>query len=230
MAARYRRVVQIFAARLTPPPCWMPASLRAQATPLRKDIGPEIPFGVILAVVLLLRPPAAEQKMASNSTILGAAGEHYVMCQLLRRDLIAALAPTGVPNADIIVTDKIGDQLCAIQVKVRRDIGSDGGWHMKAKHEKIVSPNMFYSFVDFGTSLSDQPKCWVVPSKVVAYVVKTSHSNWLASPGKKGQQHKDSVMRRLLPSYERHGMGPKYGKGWLDGYFEKWETIATFAR
>ncbi len=81
--------------------------------------------------------------MASNSTILGAAGEHYVMCQLLRRDLIAALAPTGVPNADIIVTDK-------------------------------------------GTSFSDQPKCWLVPSKV-----KKSHSKWLASPGKKRQPHKD---------------------------------------
>lgn len=33
--------------------------------------------------------------MVSNSTIVGAAGEHYVMCQLLRREMIAALAPAG---------------------------------------------------------------------------------------------------------------------------------------
>ncbi len=76
--------------------------------------------------------------MVSKSTILGAAGEHFVMSQLLRRGLIAALAPAGVPNADIVVTDDIGSRLCAVQVKTRNDKGSDGGWHMRAKHERIA--------------------------------------------------------------------------------------------
>lgn len=40
-----------------------------------------------------------------TSTLLGAAGEHHVMTELLRRDFIAALAPHGVPNVDIVVTD-----------------------------------------------------------------------------------------------------------------------------
>jgi hypothetical protein len=103
-------------------------------------------------------------RMASNSTILGAAAEHYVMCQLLRRGMIAALAPAGVPDADIIVSDRLGSALFAIQVKARRDIGSDGGWHMKGKHEGMVRDLLFYCFVDFGRSLTDAPKCWVVPS------------------------------------------------------------------
>src|SRR5882757_9245508 len=110
-----------------------------------------------------------------NSAILGAAGEHYVMCQLLRRGRIAALAPAGVPNTDLIVTDKIGDQLCAVQVKTRRDIGSDRGWHMGEKHETIVSPNLFYCFVDFGKGVEDQPKCWIVPSAIVAKALNASH-------------------------------------------------------
>jgi hypothetical protein len=38
--------------------------------------------------------------MPSQSTLLGAAGEHYVMAELLRRGYVAALAPQGVPNAD----------------------------------------------------------------------------------------------------------------------------------
>ena len=80
--------------------------------------------------------------------LLGAAGEHYVMCQFLRRGLIAALAPVGVPNADLIVTDDIGEKLCAIQVKTRVDKGSDGGWHMSKKHEDIVSENLLYGCVD----------------------------------------------------------------------------------
>jgi hypothetical protein len=54
------------------------------------------------------RPLKLRSKMleSPNSTILGAAGEHFVMSQLLRRNVTAALAPTGVPNADIVVTDK----------------------------------------------------------------------------------------------------------------------------
>ena len=109
--------------------------------------------------------------MVSPSTVLGAAGEHYVMCKLLRRGLIAALAPIGVPNCDIVVTDDIGDRLCAIQVKTRVDKGSDGGWHMSKKHEGIVSATLFYAFVNFGKSLSYPSICHLVPSEVVADVI-----------------------------------------------------------
>lgn len=160
-----------------------------------------------------------------NSTIFGAAGEHYVMCQLLRQNMIAALAPAGVPNTDIVVTDKLGSRLCAVQVKVRSERGSDGGWHMGEKHESIVSDSLFYCFVDFGRSISDQPKCWIVPSKVVARVVAISHKSWLAAPGKGGRQRNDSKMRRFLPSYEKLGLGDEFKLGWLEPYLEKWDIL-----
>ena len=38
-----------------------------------------------------------------SSTIIGAAGEYHVLSQLLRRGWIAALAPDGAPNMDILV-------------------------------------------------------------------------------------------------------------------------------
>jgi hypothetical protein len=161
-----------------------------------------------------------------NSTILGAAGEHYVMCQLLRRNMIAALAPAGVPNADIVVTDKLGDRLCAVQVKVRRDIGSDGGWHMGQKHEEIRSPNLFYCFVDFGKFLTDAPKVWIVPSEIVAKFVQATHQDWLSTPGAKGQIRNDSSFRRFMPAYEPLA---DYRAGWLDFYFENWGSLERAA-
>lgn len=166
--------------------------------------------------------------MASNSTVLGAAGEHYVMCQLLRRGLIAALAPAGVPNADVIVTDEIGDRHCAIQVKARRNIGSDGGWHMKPKHEEISSPRLFYCFVDFGSSLTDQPKCLVIPSAIVAKALHATHRAWLAMPGKKGQAHNDSNVRRLRPEYKNLELDA-YKSGWIEKYREAWQLLEAFA-
>jgi hypothetical protein len=140
--------------------------------------------------------------------------------------MIAALAPVGVPNTDIVVTDRIGHQLCAIQVKVRRDIGSDGGWHMGSKHEKIESPKLFYCFVDFGRELAAQPKCWVVPSKIVANVLRISHQKWLVMPGKKGQSHKDTDMRRFLPSYDHLELGQPFTDGWLDQFADAWHLLA----
>lgn len=163
--------------------------------------------------------------MPSKSTLLGAAGEHYVMCQLLRHGFIAALAPVGVPNADIVVTDEIGDRLCAIQVKTRNDKGSDGGWHMKKKHEGIFSNSLLYCFLDFGKDTLQKPKAWIIPSKIVAAVLTQSHENWLNTPGQKGQARKDGEMRRFLPDYSKHGLERSHGLGWLDEYSESWDIL-----
>ncbi|MGE0196331.1 MAG: hypothetical protein AB7P48_11990, partial [Methylocystis sp.] len=121
--------------------------------------------------------------MPSQSTLLGAAGEHHVMAELLRRGYIAALTPQGVPNADVDVTDIEGSRLCSIQVKTRRDIGSDGGWHMKAKHENILSDRLFYCFVDFGKGTDVRPIVHILPSFRVAEVLSNTHQQWLANPG-----------------------------------------------
>lgn len=160
----------------------------------------------------------------SSSTILGAAAEYYVMCQLLRRNKIAALAPAGVPDADIIVSDRLGTTLAAIQVKARRDIGSDGGWHMKSKHETIVRDLLFYCFVDFGKTLEDIPRCWVLPSKVVAEALKEIHQGWFMNPGRAGHVRQPTDMRRFLPDATKRGV-LKYKLGWLDPYKEAWGII-----
>lgn len=148
------------------------------------------------------------------------------MSQLLKRGMIAALAPAGVPNSDIIVTDQVGNKLCAIQVKTRREKGSDGGWHMKKKHEDIISDSIFYCFVDFGKTHDQAPKCWIVPSLVVANALKEAHKTWLSMPGKGGKAHNDGEMRRFKPDYDNLGLSKKYGKGWLDKYLEAWQLVS----
>jgi len=158
----------------------------------------------------------------ANTSTTGAAGEHYVMSQLLRRGLIAALAPAGVPNADIVVTDEIGDKLCAVQVKARLKPGGDRGWHMSVKHEKINSLNIYYCFVGFETEL---PGCWIVPSAVVADVLARSHAHWLATPGARGQPHNDNNMRRFCESYDHEKFLPEFSMGWLNKYRDQWQYL-----
>ena len=170
--------------------------------------------------------------MPSQSTLLGAAGEHYVLSQLLRRGYVAALAPQGVPNADIVVTDLEGQRLAAIQVKTRRDIGSDRGWHMKAKHESLSSEFLFYCFVDFGKQVSDHATAFILPSAIVSRVLRESHQAWLRKPGKKGQPHNDGDLRRFKPDYSST-FDPEatiYRDGWLERYREKWDLLGPPTR
>lgn len=150
------------------------------------------------------------------------------MSQLLRRDFIAALAPVGVPNCDIVVTDEIGDKLCAIQVKTRNNAGSDGGWHMGKKHEFLTSPTLFYCFVDFAHGKDTPPFTYVVPAAVVAKALAESHRAWLAQPGQRGQQRNDSDMRRFRPGYDHLKMG-KYETGWLEPFREAWHVLRQSA-
>lgn len=162
--------------------------------------------------------------MVSGTSLTGAAGEHFVMSVLLRRGLIAALAPAGVPNCDIVVTDDIGDRLCAVQVKSRNSTGADAGWHMRKKHEELTSPTLFYCFVDFAMDKDCGPFTYVVPAGIVARALAECHQAWLDQPGKKGQKRKDGDMRRFLPDYS-HLQSGKYEAGWLEPYREAWHLL-----
>ena len=147
------------------------------------------------------------------------------MSQLLRRGFIAALAPVGVPTADIVVTDDIGDRACAIQVKTRRELGTDGGWHMKAKHEAVRGASLFYVFLSFPAEAMRMPDAFVIPSAVVADVLYTAHRAWLARPGRGGRPHTDGAMRRLLPDYSKVGLEETHGPGWLEPYRDAWDQL-----
>jgi hypothetical protein len=165
--------------------------------------------------------------VSSRSTLVGAAGQHYVLSQLLRHGWIAALAPEGVPNVDIIATDTKGRSQFAIQVKTRSSRGKDGGWHMSAKHEKLKSESLFYCFVDFEVRPTIT---YVIPAKVVAKTIALSHRIWLSGKNRKGKQRRDTPMRWLLLSYEHAlTLSPKQaaaiGDGWIKKYRENWKLL-----
>ena len=163
----------------------------------------------------------------NESTLLGAAGEHYVMSELLRRGYIACLAPQGVPSSDIVVTTVDGSRLCSVQVKSRSGKGADGGWHMRPKHERLSSPQLFYCFVDFGLDPGLKPIVYVVPSSDVATFIRTTHGYWLSIPGVRGQPHKDNPVRRLIPDCGNLYKGTEnpYPAGWLDTYRDGWQRL-----
>lgn len=156
-------------------------------------------------------------------TLVGPPGEHWVLYRLYRAGTLAALAPPGVPEVDILVLDSPHDIVAGIQVKTRTK-GADGGWPMRAKHEGIRDPRLYYAFVDLQP---DPPITYIVPSTKVAEVLSASHQSWLDTPGVHGQAHKDSAFRRILPEYKYRVPGAE--KGWLDRYRERWDQLQSRA-
>lgn len=150
-----------------------------------------------------------------DTTLTGAAGEHLVLSRLLQRGILAAPAPRGASKVDILVSFMDERRPVLLQVKARQ-FGPDGGWHMSEKHEKADQDVFYFCFVDFEP---EHPKVFVVPSTIVADALRRDHAHWLATPGRNGQPHKPSKMRRLRPSM--FGMPD----GWMTRYLEGWHQL-----
>jgi hypothetical protein len=151
----------------------------------------------------------------NDTQLTGAAGEHLVLSRLLSRGMLAAQAPRGTRKADVLVNYLDGGQPCLIQVKSRQ-FGSDGGWHMKEKHESQQEEDLFFCFVDFQP---EEPVVFVVPADVVAEAISIDYKIWLETPGMKGQARNATQLRRLKPLM----LGKP--EGWLDEYKERWDLI-----
>ena len=162
---------------------------------------------------------------------VGAAGRYHVLSQLSRRGWKATL--DGPRKTNILITDENNEKLCAIQVKTRRDIGRDKGWHMKAKHETMVAPDLFYVFVDLGERPSDQITSYILPSSEVAKCIQLCYKVWVDTPGRDDQPHQHNGLRRLLPDHsiikpdteDGKSIVGRYGPGWLDPYCENWSIL-----
>lgn len=156
---------------------------------------------------------------AKDSILIGAAGEHYALYELQRRGLLAAQSPANAYAADILVFSPTMSVGSMVQVKTRTS-GRDGGWHMRAKHERFFHPRLFYAFVDLEPP---SPVVYVMPSSVVADALTRSHQAWLALPGRGGRAHRDNDMRRVVPIFPHQVDG--FPSGWLDAYRDRWDLL-----
>lgn len=141
-----------------------------------------------------------------NNINIGNAGEYFVAGELERREFTVGVPMSNVKDYDILCINKNGKQF-ALQVKTTSD--GINKWMLSSKNEKIVDENVFYIFVHLHQL--DKPSYYIVPSKVVAETISKEHKDWLNSPSKNGELHKDSNIRTI-----------RFDD---DTYLEKWEYL-----
>ena len=129
-----------------------------------------------------------------SSLLAGISGEYFVAAELSRHGYIASITLRNSRGVDILASNSTASRSVAIQVKTAQ--GSKRTWIISSHAETFYSENQFYVFVNLN-GLSGVPDYFIVPSKVVAEHITHNHTEWLARPGKYGQRHQDSPVRKF---------------------------------
>ena len=126
-----------------------------------------------------------------NNISIGNCGEYFVAAELERRGFSVAVPMSNTELFDILAFDRSSHRQLAIQVKTTEK--SKNRWTLGKKNEEIIDNNIFYIFVKLNDL--DTPQYFIVPSKKVAEYITRVNNEWLATPGKNGQEHNDSSIR-----------------------------------
>lgn len=155
--------------------------------------------------------------------LVGPAGEHFILFSLYEQGILASLSPPGSPTVDVLILAHDESIIATLQVKTRT--GVSRGWPMNVKHETISALRYFYAFVDLQVPEERLPITYIIPSEVVADVLKQSHESWLNTPPSRGNhKHTDNPVRQILPAYG-FVMPDRYHDGWMQEYRERWDLL-----
>lgn len=136
------------------------------------------------------------QKSPLTTTLSGISGEYFVAAELSRRGYVASLTLRNTRGIDLLVSNADATKSVGIQVKTKQGRGAD--WMLNQKVEGDTAENLYFVFVTLNGL--DSPEYYVVPKKVVAKFSRENHARWLSTPGRYGQAHVDSPMRKFKDS------------------------------
>lgn len=154
---------------------------------------------------------------SGEGTLIGNAGEFYVAAELLKRGVIAALAPRNAPAFDILATR--GLKTVRVRVKTKSAEYTDWQWVVKkdgAIFRDLASKNDFTVLVDLTRETKDL-SFFVVPTSVLNRWLVADFEQWVSTPGKNGRPHDPSNKKRHLNQ-------PRFAER-LATYLHNWESL-----
>ena len=154
---------------------------------------------------------------AGEGALIGNAGEYYVMAELLKRGIIAALTPRNAPSFDILATK--GNRTVRIRVKTKSQEYSI--WQYSVKKDGSIFRNLskdgdFTVLVDLAMATKDL-KFYIVPTCRIDVLLKEDFEEWVSTPGKNNRPHDPKNKKRNL-SQEKYAQ--ELGK-----CLNKWEKL-----
>lgn len=128
-----------------------------------------------------------------NNISTGNAGEYFVAGELERHGYTVALPLSNTKDFDILAINRETYKQFAIQVKTTSY--KQKTWTLNVKNENMIGDNIIYFFVALNEL--EMPEYHIVPSNIVANVVREDHRQWLNTLGRNGQKHNDNPIRKF---------------------------------
>jgi hypothetical protein len=140
---------------------------------------------------------------AGEGTLIGNAGEHYVMAELLKRGVIAALVPRNAPAFDILATKDGKD--ARLRVKTKSEDYDIWQWnaHTDGTIFRLLSDDRDFTILLNLAAKTEELRFYVVPTTKLSAWLTKDHDQWLSTPGKDGRKHSDENRKRHL-SEKKH--------------------------
>src|SRR3990170_7141881 len=143
-------------------------------------------------------PVGSGRIKAGEGSLIGNAGEFYVVAELLKRGVIAALVPRNTPAVDVLATRN--DRTVRIRVKTKSDEYPEWQWVVKKDgtiFRSLSDKSDFTVLVNLAMDHKDL-RFYVVPTTTIDGWLKQDHDEWLRTPGKFGRAHSPENKKRHL--------------------------------
>ncbi|MBA7581745.1 hypothetical protein ES708_23656 [subsurface metagenome] len=134
----------------------------------------------------------SENKISKNDTSIS--GEYYMAHILAKYGFKVSMTLGRMEGFDLFVQNPQGKNL-TISVKTTYSDKSKF-LIMNEKAEKLIDDSLFYAFVRLNMP-DGVPEFWIVPSTIVAPVIKREHEIHMKKTYKSGKPHKESPMRNF---------------------------------
>jgi len=152
---------------------------------------------------------------AGEGTLIGNSGEYYVMGELLKRGVMAALAPRNAPSFDILATK----QNQTIRIRVKTKSHDYHIWQWSAKKDGTIFRNLTKSgdfTVLVGLAMDNKDlKFYVIPTHIVNEWLISDFDRWVRTPGKHNRPHSSTNPKRTF-SEDRKELNP---------YLNNWDIL-----
>ena len=140
---------------------------------------------------------------AGEGALIGNAGEYYVVAELLKRGIVAALAPRNAPAFDILATR--GNRTVRIRVKTKSQ--EYPIWQYSAKKDgksifRDLSKNGDVTVLVDLTMETKDLKFYIVPTHQINTWLREGFDEWVNTLGKNDRPHNPANKKRNLSQEE----------------------------
>ena len=141
---------------------------------------------------------------------IGNAGEYYIASLLSAYGFTATITLGRAEKYDILALSPKGRTIkISVKTRIKENIKR---FPLSKKDEKGGDTNSYYAFIRLN-ELKKEPDFWIIPGKRVGKLIKNAHKKYLATPGKRVKQRKDTNLRNLWIKMTKTSK-PLFPKDW----------------